>query len=178
VAAKPDEFSLRPLLEVDEGLIRTWRNSDPVRMHMFSPELIAMKEHQRWFADALAGDPNRYRVLLGDSRPLGFVSFSPVADTAGAWAWSLYVGDPTAPRGSGSALGSLALDHAFTNLGACTVVSETMADNKAALALYGRLGFVRIGTRQVTRRSSSGPEDVVILSISRAAWSSSESPAG
>ena len=176
MASKPDEFSLRPLLEVDEGLIRTWRNSDPVRMHMFSPELIAAKEHQRWFANALAGDSNRYRVLVFGGSPLGFVSFSPVADTGDTWSWGLYIGNPDAPRGSGSALGSLALDHAFSELGARTVVSEAMADNKGALALYSRLGFVRTGMRQVTRRSSSDPEDVVILAISRSEWSSSETP--
>ncbi len=172
MAGEMDEFSLRPLLGEDKCRIRAWRNSDRVRVHMFNPTPISEVDHDQWFTRVLGDDPNRYRILLSGSQPLGFVSFSPVVDAAATWAWGLYVGEPDAPRGSGSALGRLALDHAFVDLGADAVVSEAMISNERALALYSRLGFVRTGTRQVTRLREYGPEDVAIFTISRAAWGS------
>ncbi len=166
------KFSLRPLLGEDKYRIRAWRNSDRVRVHMFNPTPISEADHDQWFTRVLGDDPNRYRVLLCGSQPLGFVSFSPVVDAAATWTRGIYVGEPDAPRGSGSAFNRLSLDHAFVNLSADAVVLEVMITNERALALWNRLGYVRTGTRQVTRLRDHGPEDVAIFTISRAAWGS------
>ena len=170
-------FDLRALLPTDKDLILRWRNSDFVREHMFTPDPIDPSDHERWFARVLAADPRLYGVLTHGGRDLGFVSFSRDDDEADVWTWGLYVGEPDAPRGSGSALGALALRHAFTELTASAVISEAMAANDRAIRLYDRLGFRRAGTRVITRSTPGTPEDVTIFSRSRSAWAAGVSDA-
>jgi UDP-4-amino-4,6-dideoxy-N-acetyl-beta-L-altrosamine N-acetyltransferase len=164
-----DEFALRALEPADKDTILRWRNSDFVREHMFTPDLIAVADHERWFARVLDADPCLYRVLTHEGCDLGFVSFARDDDSS-AWTWGLYVGEPDAPRGSGSALGTLALAHAFDELAADAVVSEAMAANERAIRLYDRMGFRRVGTRFITRTMPGTPEEVIIFSRTRSAW--------
>ncbi len=164
------DFVLRALLPADKDTILRWRNSDFVREHMFTPDPIAPSNHERWFARVLTADQRLYRVLTYGDRDLGFVSFARAEDSGGAWTWGLYVGELDAPRGSGSALGALALRHAFNELAADEVVSEAMAKNDRAIRLYDRLGFRRAGMRFITRTTPGTPEEVIIFFRSRAAW--------
>jgi UDP-4-amino-4,6-dideoxy-N-acetyl-beta-L-altrosamine N-acetyltransferase len=167
---EPHEFVLRALKPTDQDTILRWRNSDYVRTHMFTPDLIAPEEHAGWFEKVLLMDPRLYRVLSLADRDLGFVSFARDDDLYAIWTWGLYIGEQDAPRGSGSALGAMALTHAFTELEAIQVVSEAMAANERAIRLYDRLGFRRVGMRVITRTTPGTPEDVIIFSRSHSAW--------
>lgn len=167
---EPGEFSLRALKPSDRDILLRWRNSDFVRKHMFTPDLITAQDHKRWFEAVFSMDPRLYRVLSRADRDLGFVSFAREDESSTTWTWGIYVGEPDAPRGSGSALGVLALMHAFTELTADKIVSEAMASNNQAIRLYDRLGFCRVGTRVITRTTPGTPEDVIIFSRSHSAW--------
>jgi len=167
---EPDEFALRELKPSDQDTILRWRNSDFVRKQMFKPDVIAAEDHERWFERVLVTDPRLYRILSLADRDLGFVSFTREDDSNATCTWGLYIGEPDAPRGSGSALGALALTHAFTELAADEVISEAMASNDRAIRLYDRLGFRRVDTRVITRTTPGTPEDVIVFSRSRMAW--------
>jgi UDP-4-amino-4,6-dideoxy-N-acetyl-beta-L-altrosamine N-acetyltransferase len=167
---EPGEFSLRELKPTDQDTILRWRNSEFVRQQMFKPDVIGAEDHERWFKQVLATDPSLYRILSLADRDLGFVSFTRKDDSNATCTWGLYIGEPDAPRGSGSALGSLALTHAFTELAADEVISEAMASNDRAIRLYDRLGFRRVDTRVITRTTPGTPEDVIVFLRSRVAW--------
>jgi UDP-4-amino-4,6-dideoxy-N-acetyl-beta-L-altrosamine N-acetyltransferase len=158
-------FALRPLLLEDRKRLLEWRNSDPVRTQMFNPQQIDPADHAEWFATAIAADPDRYQILLSEGRAIGFVSFAPVEGRPGTWTWGLYVGAADAPRGSGTALGTLALHHATTRLKAHAVRSEAMAGNTRAIRLYERLGFRPAGTRTIRRPGSGSDEQVAVFEI-------------
>ncbi len=172
--AVPDssDFSLRPVSDQDRDRLLTWRNSTRVRRHMFTTAVIRADEHRRWFSRVMRESRDRHLVLQVDGSPIGFVSFSPVSTEDGATHWGIYIGEPDAPPGSGTALGQLALDYAFGSLGATTVVSEVMSDNQPAIRLYERLGFRSCGERRMLRDHGGAEETVIEFRISAPEWKS------
>ena len=131
---------------------------------MYEPDEFALRELIPSDQDTI------YRILSLADRDLGFVAFTREDASNATCTWGLYIGEPDAPRGSGSALGALALTHAFTELAADEVISEAMASNDRAIRLYDRLGFRRVDTRVITRTTPGTPEDVIVFSRSRMAW--------
>jgi UDP-4-amino-4,6-dideoxy-N-acetyl-beta-L-altrosamine N-acetyltransferase len=164
-------FSLRPVTEEDKATLLAWRNSDRVRSHMFTTSVIDERDHELWFSRVLDSARDRHLILLHSSVPIGFVSFTAVTEPDATTSWGLYIGDPGAPRGSGTALGTLALDYAFACLGARAVVSEAMAQNGTAIKLYERLGFERTGSRYIHRDRTAGLEMVIQFAINAQTWS-------
>ena len=67
-------------------------------------------------------------------------------------------------RGLGRALLQAAIARA-EELGARTVFLEVGADNPSALALYARLGFVKVGMRKGYYASASGGTDALVLRL-------------
>jgi ribosomal-protein-alanine N-acetyltransferase len=68
-----------------------------------------------------------------------------------------------APHLRGQGVARLLMEHAFAiarKQGAEVMALEVRASNSAAIALYGRLGFVRTGTRH---RYYEGKEDAVLM---------------
>lgn len=123
----------------DLAAVRQWRNHPDVRQHMFDQHEITPDEHQQWF-EHQSTDPNRALLIYeDDGLPSGFVAISrgrclQVAD------WGFYAA-PGAPKGTGRALGSLALDHAFGSMALHKVCGQTIAGNRRSIDLHLALGF-------------------------------------
>jgi UDP-4-amino-4,6-dideoxy-N-acetyl-beta-L-altrosamine N-acetyltransferase len=136
---KISRFSLMPAIAGDEATVLRWRNSPRIQMWMRNRQPISADEHAIWFQAALSAIPPTRYLLHCETVPVGFVHFRRLVGTE--WEWSLYVGEPSAPRGSGTALGILALDAALGQLGATHVYSSALLGNERAIRLYERLGF-------------------------------------
>ena len=70
------------------------------------------------------------------------------------------------PAAQGRGLGGFMLDHAMrcaTQDGSRVIYLEVRPSNAAALSLYGRAGFVRIGVRRNYYHSDVGREDALVL---------------
>ena len=133
------DFALRPARPEDEETVLRWRNSDQVRPYMLNQVLISVAEHHAWFAMGFDQNrPSRF-VLEHDHDPLGFVHFTHL--DGDEWDWSIYVGEPDSPRGTGTALGILALDIAFLSLDVQLLRSAVFPTNERAIRLYSRLTF-------------------------------------
>lgn len=158
------ECRLRRLDPADRERLLVWRNSDAVRAQMFMTQAIRPDKHAAWFDRALVDRDTDHFVFEYEGRALGLTSLS---RTGGG---GLYVGDPSAPSGSGSALLTLTLDHAFGALGLSELTYEAMADNARALALYRRFGFIEMGDRVIHRDGHSEPERVIRLALSARDW--------
>lgn len=98
-----------------------------------------------WWAE-LAGRPRRDYVVVADAE--GVVGYAGL-DHGGDFADVMTVG--VAPRARGGGLGRALLDELERRAGArgaASVMLEVRADNDAALALYGRCGYVVLSTRR------------------------------
>lgn len=134
---------LRKMAEQDLAQVLAWRNHDDVRRYMFGSGLIAMEQHQRWFAGATLDSTRALLILERDGVPSGFVNIKFDAQSR-VGSWGFYV-SPDAPRGTGKIMGKLALAYAFNNLGLHKLCGEVIAFNERSLRFHERLGFTEEG---------------------------------
>jgi UDP-2,4-diacetamido-2,4,6-trideoxy-beta-L-altropyranose hydrolase len=138
---------LLPATAADEALLLRWANDQQVRANSFSPEAIALADHQLWFQAGLA-DANRLLLIARDDQgcPLGQVRFDRQSSAN--------------PKGPREALIDLSLDRCARGQGLATqlvrlglqameqhwgsgteVLAEVIAGNAASQATFARAGF-------------------------------------
>ncbi|NUA25403.1 UDP-4-amino-4,6-dideoxy-N-acetyl-beta-L-altrosamine N-acetyltransferase [Cupriavidus basilensis] len=167
-----DDCELRPIRPGDKDILLAWRNSDHVRSNMYTDHLIAPEEHERWFASALQHPSAQFAVFALRGVPVGFSSLTGISREHQRCTWGFYLGEQGLPKGTGSALGYLALAHAFDTLGMYKLSSEAFAFNHASLALHRKLGFREEG-RLVEHYLKRGQrQDIVCLAKFSNQWGS------
>ena len=164
-------YGLRPITEADLELVRSWRNSDRVRVNMYTDHMITPEEHLRWFEKVKGGDTDLYLICEKEGTPVGVVYFNHIDRKQRDCEWGFYLGQTTAPKGTGTRMGITGLDFAFGPLGMRRVRGETFAFNTRGLAFHRRLGFVEVGPR-ISRTKSGREEDVVRFVLESDQWRS------
>jgi UDP-4-amino-4,6-dideoxy-N-acetyl-beta-L-altrosamine N-acetyltransferase len=166
------KIGLREVGPEDSERLLRWRNLPEVAQWMKSTHEISPSEHDRWFRGVLARERRVHWVILVDGTPVGTVNISAIDPASGRCEWGLYLGDETA-RGTGAALGAslLSLDIAFAAHRISVVECEVKPDNTRAIALYERLGFECVGSRESLGTS------LVLYEMSAARWPSARTAA-
>lgn len=172
----PKRFELRPMADSDLERVLAWRNSERVRSCMFSDELIALADHRAWWERAKTSSTSVHLIFEVDGVPMGVVNFTGIDRRNGRCSWGFYVGAEDAPRGTGTIMGILALDHAFESLGMRKICAEVIGFNTASLGYHRKLGFAQEGclVRHVLR--GSGYEDVVLFALFAEDWPEARRP--
>ncbi len=134
----------------DQDRVFTWRNLSEVRRWMYTSHLITSCEHDAWFRGVLADADRHYWIIEQNGTPVGVINLAPRPDVDDVFSFGIYIGE-TKARGSGAAFAALflALDYAFSNLGAKAVEAEALADNQDAIRLYIRFGLNVVGSVDV-----------------------------
>ncbi|MEW5797256.1 MAG: UDP-4-amino-4,6-dideoxy-N-acetyl-beta-L-altrosamine N-acetyltransferase [Candidatus Zixiibacteriota bacterium] len=140
---KRDACNLRPMAETDLDLVLSWRNQERIRRAMYTDHVISLDEHRAWFKRVSEDKSRLHFVFECDCRPVGVVNVVDIDWTHSRCVWGFYIGDESAPRGAGTAMGYLALEFIFEKLGLHKVVGEALADNEASICYHERLGFAR-----------------------------------
>lgn len=136
------DTALRPLQEADLEVVRAWRNHIDVRRFMYTQHEISEQEHRAWFQRAQTDSQRHLLLAERADQPFGFVNIQVLDVVAKRAEWGFYLA-PEAERGSGQALGTAALNHAFCHLALHKLCSETFADNLRSIRFHERLGFIR-----------------------------------
>jgi UDP-2,4-diacetamido-2,4,6-trideoxy-beta-L-altropyranose hydrolase/UDP-4-amino-4,6-dideoxy-N-acetyl-beta-L-altrosamine N-acetyltransferase len=149
---------VRHMTEADLDDVRAWRNAPAVRASMYSQYEIDEQEHLKWFLRCAADRHRHLLIVERDGARLGFVQ---IRETAVAVAeWGFYV-VPGAPKGSGFAVCTAALGHAFRELGLYKLCGQVIATNEKSAMLHRKLGFTQEGT--LRRQHFSGRDYVDVL---------------
>lgn len=164
------DYRLRPIEKADLALILSWRNSDRVRLNMYTDHLITPEEHARWFAAALSDDRGRFLVFEDQTHPLGFVSFTGITPAHGRCTWAFYIGEPNAPRGTGSAMEMFALDYAFGSLKLRKLCCEVLDFNANVVKLHKHFGFHEEGLLRQHYLKGERYADVVVMARMADTW--------
>jgi UDP-4-amino-4,6-dideoxy-N-acetyl-beta-L-altrosamine N-acetyltransferase len=136
-----DACRLRLMLESDLDLVLQWRNREKIRRAMYNDQPIERAEHYAWFERVAREQKTHHFIFEYDMTPLGVINVVDINATANRCAWGFYVGAEHAPQGTGSAMGFVALEHLFENMGFHKVIGEVLSDNEASLRYHRRLGF-------------------------------------
>lgn len=160
---------LRPVKRHELELIRSWRNAPEVRTYLFSTHEISADEHRRWFERSCADTGRRLWLYEHEGQCSGFMQLSDVV-SGGVAEWGFY-NAPGAPRGSGRAMGWLALEKAFREEQLHKVFGQTLAGNAASIRFHLALGFRAEGVLREHHRDSEGAyHDIHCFGLVRHDW--------
>lgn len=131
-------------------------------------------EHFRERDDSLGSDPDNFEFRIrtvADDRLLGFVAVVGI-EWANRHGWvAIGIGDPEdRRRGYGLEAMALVLRYAFHELGLHRVSLDVIADNRAAIALYERLGFREEGRLRERVLRDGAMSDLVYMGLLRREW--------
>ncbi len=139
------DYSLRALEELDLEKVLQWRNSNRVRQHMYSDHLISWEEHSNWFHRMRNDRTSDSLIFEFQKRPVGLVTFSKIDSKHKRCMWGFYLGETDVPKGSGMAMGILALTYGFETIGSRKICGEVLASNTVSIRYHLNLGFVQEG---------------------------------
>jgi len=164
------EYCLRPIKDNDLTVVLGWRNSDRVRMHMYTDHIITEDEHRRWF-ERLSHDSTNHCLVFEEAETLlGVVTVSRVDSRNNKCHWGFYIGDPASSRGTGKRMGYLGLEFVFGELQIRKLCGEAFAFNEASLRFHKEFGFREEG-RFIQHVWKNGRyEDVIAMALFREDW--------
>lgn len=145
-----------------------WRNHPNVRCYMYTQHEIGLEEHARWFANA-SRDPDRHLMIFESKGvPLGFINFHRKGG-GGIAEWGFYVA-PDAPKGTGRALGRVALHYAFDVAGFEKLCAKALDFNERSIRFHASLGFQREGVLRQQHFDGRQYHDVICFGLLANEW--------
>jgi UDP-4-amino-4,6-dideoxy-N-acetyl-beta-L-altrosamine N-acetyltransferase len=159
---------IRPMAKTDLETVLVWRNHENVRCYMYTQHEISLEEHSQWFERASI-DPKRHLLIYeAGSKPQGFINIHEIAP-GGIADWGFYAA-PDTPKGTGRALASAALRHAFITLGLHKLCGQVIAFNERSIQFHLRLGFLQEGIFQQQHFDGQNYHDVWCFGLLADHW--------
>lgn len=161
---------LRPMTDSDLDMVRAWRNHPKVRANMYTRHEISAEEHREWWARTRSSNASAYLIFVdAGGNPQGVVAFTAIDRASRHASWAFYA-SAEAPRGVGSRMELLALDHAFGQLGLHRLHCEVLAFNTAVIRLHQKFGFTVEGVLREHHFHEGRHVDVWLLAILDREW--------
>ncbi|KUO65183.1 MAG: hypothetical protein APF84_08605 [Gracilibacter sp. BRH_c7a] len=169
-----EDYQLIDLSEKYKDHILHWRNSDHVRNSMFTDRLITPEEHNRWFERVTQdkGFSNGIiaKVLLYKNQPIGFMNFTDIDGENSRCSWGFYIGEASAPKGSGQIMAFHSLNYIFGEYHLRKLCAEILDSNVRSLRYHQKLGFVEEGRLKEHVFRQDHYADVIIMALFREQW--------
>jgi UDP-4-amino-4,6-dideoxy-N-acetyl-beta-L-altrosamine N-acetyltransferase len=165
-----EEYRLRPFEERDLEMVLRWRNSDRVRLNMYTDHEITMEEHRAWFERLRRAPAPTFLIFEFRDKPIGVVNVTQIDTRNEKCYWGFYIGDSEAPPGSGTVLGYFGLNYIFDVLKIRKLCAEAFVFNSASVIFHKRLGFVEEGHLVRHVQKNGRYEDIVIFALFDEEW--------
>ena len=159
---------IRDVLEDDLPMLLSWRNHPDVRRFMFTQHEIGLEEHRKWFIKASHDVSRRLFLIEENNKAIGYVQLSQVVE-GGVAEWGFYA-KPDAPKGTGTKMGIMVLNHAFEQLKLHKVCGQAIASNQVSIAFHQRMGFTREGIMREQHRIGMSYHDLHCFGLLRTEW--------
>jgi RimJ/RimL family protein N-acetyltransferase len=147
-----DAFCLRLLRAEDLPTTLAWRNREDIRVQFIHSDIITWEQHLAWWEQYQAKN-NDFVFIIEETqqlhRPVGQVSLYNIdLEKREAEYGRLMIGDNEARgRGLAKRATELLIAWAFNSVGLKRIYLEVFANNRVAVNLYRRSGFVPYGKR-------------------------------
>ncbi|MDP3164622.1 MAG: UDP-4-amino-4,6-dideoxy-N-acetyl-beta-L-altrosamine N-acetyltransferase [Hydrogenophaga sp.] len=132
--------TLRNIKPEELELMLVWRNAPSVRNNMYTRHEISLPEHLAWWDHVKERSDQLYFMYERQGVPLGIVALNGIDSVNKNSSWAFYAA-PEAPKGTGSRMGFLALEHAFYSLLLHKLCGEALSFNAASINFHQKLGF-------------------------------------
>lgn len=160
---------LRSITDAEVELMRTWRNEPAVRKNMFTQHEISREEHLTWWEKTKERTDQKYFMYELAGKPVGIAAFSAIDIKNKNSAWAFYA-SPSAPKGAGSKMEYLMLEHAFGALALHKLYCEVLAFNTAIVKLHQKFAFKVEGVFRGQHKIDEVFVDIYRLGIVAGEW--------
>ncbi|GAA0236387.1 hypothetical protein GCM10009125_26610 [Castellaniella daejeonensis] len=137
---------------------------------MYTGREISPQEHAQWYERVSRDNMRSLLIFECDKEARGFVNIHRVADW-GLAEWGFYAA-PSAMKGTGRALGVIALDYVFNTLKLHKLCGEVISNNTRSLRLHEFLGFKREGVLREQHFDGERYWDVYRFGLLASEWRS------
>jgi UDP-4-amino-4,6-dideoxy-N-acetyl-beta-L-altrosamine N-acetyltransferase len=161
--------TLRSIADDELELMRSWRNEPAVRANMYTRHEISREEHLTWWGKTKERVDQKYFMYELAGEPIGIAAFSAIDIENQNSAWAFYA-SPSAPRGSGSKMEYLMLEHAFGTLKLHKLYCEVLAFNSAVIKLHQKFAFKVEGIFRGQHKINDDFTDIYRLGIFAGEW--------
>lgn len=160
---------LRGIQKHELDLMLAWRNAPTVRKNMYTRHEISREEHLAWWHRTKSRADQQYYMYEREGIALGVVAFTAIDSASENASWAFYA-SPDAPRGTGSRMEILALEHAFDKLGLHKLHCEVLAFNKPVISLHQKFGFKIEGILREQHKVDEEFTDIYRLGLLASEW--------
>jgi UDP-4-amino-4,6-dideoxy-N-acetyl-beta-L-altrosamine N-acetyltransferase len=160
---------LRVIADDEIELMREWRNAPAVRANMYSQHEISREEHLTWWEKTRDRADRKYYMFELAGIPTGISAFTGIDTQSQNSAWAFYA-SPTAPKGTGSKMEFLMLEHAFGAFQLHKLYCEVLAFNTPVINLHQKFGFKIEGVFREQHKLNGDFIDTYRLGILATEW--------
>lgn len=138
---------------------------------MYTRHVITIQEHLAWWGKTRLREDQQYFIYKNQERSLGVVGFTQIDKNNANCSWAFYAA-PDAPRGTGSRMEFLALEHVFNRLNLHKLYCDVLAFNSPVIKLHQKFGFQIEGIFRQQHLNENGYIDIYRLGIVSNEWQS------
>lgn len=160
---------LRNIADDELELMRAWRNEPTVRANMYTQHEISCEEHITWWEKTKARTDQKYFMYEIVGNPIGIAAFTGIDIQSKNSTWAFYA-SPSAPKGTGSKMEFLMLEHAFDELQLQKLYCEVLAFNTPVIKLHQKFGFNIEGVFRQQYKVNENFVDIYRLGILATEW--------
>ena len=170
-----EQVTIRPVTEADTDRIIAWRNAPSVMAHFIYRTPLTRKAHLNWLHNRVETGEVAQFVIYDGETAVGSVYLRDIDRNNQKCEYGIFIGDEDCRgKGIGTAAATLALAHAFAELGLNRVYLRVFADNLGAIKSYEKAGFRYEGTFRQDVMIDGVGEDIVFMAILREDWEKGE----
>lgn len=160
---------LRSIRDDELLLMLSWRNAVSVRSNMYTQHEISPAEHMAWWERVKKSVDHRYFIYETNDGPLGVACFTSIDLLNRSASWAFYA-KPGAPKGTGSRIEWLILEHAFGVLQLHKLSCEVLAFNTPVIRMHEKFGFKVEGVLREQCKVGDDFVDVYRLGMLAGEW--------
>ncbi len=162
-------YKLREIERKDIKTINLWRNDENIIASLGAPyRFINQEVDERWFDNYMQNRTNSIRCAIVDDKNneiIGLISLMEIDYINRSAKLHIMIGTEGQGKGAGTFAIKKIIEHAFNNYGLHRIELDVLSDNKRAMHVYEKCGFIREGVRRQAVYKDSEYKDMFIYSI-------------
>lgn len=151
----------------EKEMIRQWRNDEKIRVWMFRPKIISIKEHDNFINKLIDDDQNLYWLVVNKSSNeyYGVINLNNI-DSINKNAYvGIYLNPEKIKSGIGHIIFNLLKKIAFEKIKLHTLKLQVIENNHRAIKFYKKSGFIKEGLLKDYIIKNNSWVNVIIMGI-------------
>lgn len=155
------------ITDIEQELIRNWRNDKNIRKWMYSDHIITKEEHINFLEKIKNDNKNLYWILKEQDKYLGVICINKIDFNNKNAYFGLYSNPDAVYLGLGRVMDKISIDLAFKILNLNTLKLEVIESNKQVINLHKKMGFLEEGRLKEFVYRDDKWQDVVIMGMTK-----------